>query len=215
MNVLSEQKKRKIKKANNVKITSVIDDNDNINNNKTPIIREFRKVSIDEYFVSLNQQENHDMLKEDININLFYVNINEIKKIIKNMYLAVKEYKRLDFGGKLLYVDNQINNYGLKLECCDKFIDYLISLDNEVVTRVDKYKIKLAYNQTIINRKEIIKNKPKENIQPIIEKIKEHRLFLYNYIHEKMNILIEKYNIHINPFRFNKVELDNLIQKLN
>lgn len=201
MNKPSAKKIRKLKKV--IYVYNDIDDNKQTILENTQQIKEFKKVPIDEYFISFHQQENHDMGKEDININLFYIDLDEIKKTIKNMYIAVKEYRRLDFGGKLLYLDNQINTYELKLEGCDKFMNSLIGIEDEIVTKIDKNKLKIAYNQALLNRKEIIENKPKQDLKPLIDKIKKHRQFLLNYIHEKMNILVEKYNIHINPFKLN------------
>ena len=74
MNVV--KKTRKLKKViyvyNNIDGNNIDGNNNNVlENNQQILIKEFKKVPTDEYFISLNKQENHEMGKEDININIF------------------------------------------------------------------------------------------------------------------------------------------------
>ncbi len=163
---------------------------------KTPF-QEWKDKLYVKFSCEIHILESEDMEKEDININKFYEDFELIKAYLKDMFNKAKEYKELDFSGRLLTYEIHKNSYELNVNKCNNYLNLIKdeTKDKLLTTREDK-KAKREYNSTIKELKSLKKIDENEKLEKIIK----YRKYLFSIIEQKKKYLKLTYNIIYDPF---------------
>ncbi len=172
------------------------EEKEEVEDERTPF-QEWKDKLYVKFSCELHILENEDMEKEDININKFYDNLNLIKLYIKDMYDKAKEYKELDFNGRILTYEINKNSFELNVNKCNSYLNLIKDeTKDKLLTTKEEKKAKKEYNSTIKELKSLKRIDENEKFEKIIR----YRKYLFSIIEQKKKYLKDTYNIIYDPF---------------